>query len=77
MRVEKNIEIPDKTAGRPVKYDWVKMEKGDSFLIENCDTKKQKSICMSAYIWLKDNKPTLRLSYRRDVKNVRFWLVKR
>lgn len=73
IKIQKDIPMPDTTAGRPGKYPFNEMEVGDSFELKGVP---KNTVLNAANSWAKRNKKKYKFSIRFDNGNTRIWRTK-
>jgi len=66
IKIEKGIPCPERRAGGRL-YPWDAMEVGDSFLIPDCERKRQFGLCSCA------KRFGIKITTRRIGNDVRVW----
>lgn len=75
LKIEKGIPLPISNRD-PRKYDWGKMEIGDSFFIKTKNKNLRVSAMTSSVNWRKKNNPNARFSTRLVKGGFRVWRIK-
>jgi hypothetical protein len=75
MKIEKNIEIPEDSghAGRPLIYQWGKMEIGDSSFFDGCKSTNDSKQYSAAKSWGRNN--NAKFVGRNEGDGVRVWRI--
>lgn len=73
IKIQKNIPIPNTTAGRPSKYPFADMEIGDSFELRDVP---KNTVLNAASSWAKRNKNKRKFCIRYENKVTRIWRIK-
>ena len=77
MRIDKGVPLPERNN---LRYPWDLMDAGDSVLLPFNGREPdaaQRRYFNSANLWLKRNRPELKVITRREKNGVRVWFAKK